>query len=675
MASRGRGSALSPPLSPLLALSLLLSLALPLALALPLSPPLSPSPPAAARERLLEAAGGWGWRNLSCPVCKVLFAALDVALQMEPNVARVGHVASRLCQDLRLARPPVCQQAVELFQHDMVTAWARSVLRPGEACGLLLGQRCGHWDILADWNLTMPDTPKPPVRPPAPPPPGAPVDHILFLTDLHWDRWYRPGSAVACPDPLCCRGAPLGTPGGAGFWGSYGKCDLPLHTIDALLEHAVGTVANGSLGSLQPIVGSWDGTQGGAGVMVEGAVGSVGAANASGAGAKRSVGSGKGSKDSAAEGQGAGGARGAGRFSAVYWTGDIPAHDVWRQSRSDQLGALRTVTQLLRRHLGTVPVYPAVGNHEATPVNAFPPPSVTGNQSAQWLYQAMAEQWQQWLPPDALRTLRTAGFYTLQVSPGLRLVSLNMNYCSQANFWLLLNATDPAGQLQWLLGVLQAAEDQGEKVHIIGHIPPGHCLRAWSWNYYSIVNRYEGTIAGQFFGHTHLDEFELFYDEETLSRPLGVAFLAPSATTYISLNPGYRIYSVAGQYPDSSRAVLDHFTFILNLTESGGGGGGGSGVPVSPPPWRLLYRAREALGLPAAGAADWDLLLRRLQSERRLFDRFWFLRHKGHPPRAPCGAPCQAATLCALRTARSGDPQLCQHLPVPPRAWHGQSLC
>ncbi|NXX49858.1 ASM phosphodiesterase, partial [Tricholaema leucomelas] len=422
-------------------------------------------------------------------------------------------------------------------------------------------------------------------RPPVPPPPGAPVEHILFLTDLHWDRQYQPGSAVECPDPLCCRGAPLGTAGGAGFWGSYGKCDLPLHTIEALLQHAVGT------------------------------------------------------------------------FAAVYWTGDIPAHDVWQQSRADQLRALRTVTELVRGRLGAVPVYPAVGNHEATPVNAFPPPSVGGNQSAQWLYEAMAQLWQPWLPPDALRTLRTGGFYTLRPSPGLRLVSLNMNFCSQANFWLLLNATDPAGQLQWLLGVLQEAERQGEKVHIIGHIPPGHCLRAWSWNYYRIVNRFEGTIAGQFFGHTHLDEFELFYDEETLRRPLAVAFLAPSATTYIGLNPGYRIYTVAGQYPGSTRAVLDHATFILNLTESRG--------PPEPPSWQLLYRAREALALPSAFAGAWEELVRRLQAQGQLFSRFWFLRYKGHPPRAPCGAPCQAATLCALRTARSGDPQLCRQLRPP----------
>lgn len=30
----------------------------------------------------------------------------------------------------------------------------------------------------------------------------------------------------------------------------------------------------------------------------------------------------------------------------------------------------------------------------------------------------------------------------------------------------------------------------------------------------------------------------MFYDEETMTRPLSVAFIAPSVTTYVSLNPG-----------------------------------------------------------------------------------------------------------------------------------------
>lgn len=82
------------------------------------------------------------------------------------------------------------------------------------------------------------------------------------------------------------------------------------------------------------------------------------------------------------------------------------------------------------------------------------------------------------------------------------------------------NSTDPMSQLQWLINELQMAEAANEKVHIIGHIPPGSedCLKTWSHNYYEIVARYENTIAAQFFGHTHHDEIEVFYDPNDLSK-------------------------------------------------------------------------------------------------------------------------------------------------------------
>lgn len=55
---------------------------------------------------------------------------------------------------------------------------------------------------------------------------------------------------------------------------------------------------------------------------------------------------------------------------------------------------------------------------------------------------------------------------------------------------------------------------------IIGHIPPGHsdCIKVWSRNYYAIINRYEAIITAQFFGHTHYDEFEVFYDNKDLGK-------------------------------------------------------------------------------------------------------------------------------------------------------------
>uniref|UniRef100_A0A1A8I2K9 Sphingomyelin phosphodiesterase n=2 Tax=Nothobranchius kuhntae TaxID=321403 RepID=A0A1A8I2K9_NOTKU len=345
----------------------------------------------------------------------------------------------------------------------------------------------------------------------------------------------------------------------------------------------------------------------------------------------------------------------AGPWDWVYWTGDIPAHNVWSQTRNQQLTELTVISKLVRKHLGpNVTVYPAVGNHESTPVNIFPPPFVHGNRSSAWLYDKMAEEWASWLPEQALKTLRYGGFYTATIQPGLRVVSLNMNFCARENFWLMVNSTDPANQLQWLVQVLQASEDKGEKVHVIGHIPPGLCLSSWSWNYYHIVNRYESTITGQFFGHTHLDEFQMFYDEKTMTRPLGVAFIAPSATTFVNLNPGYRVYYVDGNYQTSSRLVLDHETYILNLTVA-------NHSPEKNPEWTLLYRATKAYSLPTLFPSDHHALLQNFVKDDHVFQKFWHLRHKGHTSES-CIETCKTALLCFLRSGRYDELQQCDHL-------------
>jgi len=47
---------------------------------------------------------------------------------------------------------------------------------------------------------------------------------------------------------------------------------------------------------------------------------------------------------------------------------------------------------------------------------------------------------------------------------------------------LLLNNSDPAQMLEWLITVLQTAEDTQQKVYIIGHIPPGTTFLFYSNN-------------------------------------------------------------------------------------------------------------------------------------------------------------------------------------------------
>ena len=75
------------------------------------------------------------------------------------------------------------------------------------------------------------------------------------------------------------------------------------------------------------------------------------------------------------------------------------------------------------------------------------------------------------------------------------------------------------------------------------------------------LHRYQNIIAGQFFGHTHYDSFQVFYDEETLSVPVNVAYVAPSVTAYSGLNMGYRFYTMDGIYRNSSYVSI----VVVNL--------------------------------------------------------------------------------------------------------------
>lgn len=223
---------------------------------------------------------------------------------------------------------------------------------------------------------------------------------------------------------------------------------------------------------------------------------------------------------------------------------------------------------------------------------SFPPPFVPEENSISWLYDELDKQWRRWLPAGVSHTVRRGAFYSVLLRPGFRIIAVNMNYCNNKNWWLLINSTDPVSELQWLVYELQNAETKGEKVHIIGHIPPGHsdCLKVWSRNYYQIINRlvnlwlvfffirsvlickldlhgrYESTIAAQFFGHTHYDEFQIFYDTTNLGRALSIAYIGPSVSPYFELNPGYRIYYVDGDHSRTTRVMRFFFDLCLCVT-------------------------------------------------------------------------------------------------------------
>jgi sphingomyelin phosphodiesterase len=138
----------------------------------------------------------------------------------------------------------------------------------------------------------------------------------------------------------------------------------------------------------------------------------------------------------------------------------------------------------------------------------------------------------------------SGGYYTLRIRRGFRIIVLNTNFCARLNFWLLYNPIDPANHLKWLAQELLKAEQAGDRVHLLGHIPPDRreCTQAWVFNFINIVERFKDTIVGQFYGHSHADEFRVLYSNSDSSKPVGYQFVAPSLTTYALFNSAYRTY-------------------------------------------------------------------------------------------------------------------------------------
>lgn len=86
--------------------------------------------------------------------------------------------------------------------------------------------------------------------------------------------------------------------------------------------------------------------------------------------------------------------------------------------------------------------------------------------------------------------------------------------------------------------------------------------QVWFWIEFdlkSVLSRFEDTIVGQFFGHTHTEIYSLTFEDpnDSTSRPTSVIYSAPSLTTYTDFNPAYRIYTIDGERRGSTYKVID----------------------------------------------------------------------------------------------------------------------
>ncbi|QDV39338.1 metallophosphoesterase [Tautonia plasticadhaerens] len=254
-----------------------------------------------------------------------------------------------------------------------------------------------------------------------------------------------------------------------------------------------------------------------------------------------------------------------------------------------------------------------------------------------------ADAWGPLLGPEGGRgsfpeTFPTGGYYEMPLpeAAGHRLVVLNsvpfsVNYDNACGDRTQTPALD---QLDWLAGALGRAEEAGEDVWLLMHVPPG--INAFNsvdpvrrggppvsfWQseltgrFLGLVRKHRGTLRVAFAGHTHMDDFRVLPAGD---EPALLCKIAPAISPIFRNNPGYQVYS----YDRVSGTLRDYRTAYLTDLDEGGPG---------PGRWAPEYRFGDAYGLPGPDAASVAELATRMGSDASVREAYSTYYGVSSPP-------------------------------------------
>jgi len=291
---------------------------------------------------------------------------------------------------------------------------------------------------------------------------------------------------------------------------------------------------------------------------------------------------------------------------------------------------------MFRESFGEAPIYPVLGNNDA----------YCGDYQVDPLGPFVARSgatWSRQLIDAGNRAAFDASFQDggrYVVAPpasGGRIIALNTNLYSTRYKNTCAAPTDAAppdtaaAQLRWLETQLEQAEEAGEGVFILHHIPAGTDVYAtltkggtgsveevvgfWRPEYVpeflDIIAPYGATVRGILAGHTHMDEFILIPAAD--AGTVMYQHITPSISPLFGNNPAFEVFT----YERGEFAVLDYTTYYLPVA--------GTGSEESPS-WQMEYRFTEAYSVPQSSASTLATLWPRLAGpgpDRGRFERFF----------------------------------------------------
>lgn len=312
----------------------------------------------------------------------------------------------------------------------------------------------------------------------------------------------------------------------------------------------------------------------------------------------------------------------------IIWTGDNLDHYIWFQTFENQFFNQRHLKKYLVDYLNyTGPIYPVLGNHEGVPTDMF---DFVLNR---WVFEVFADIWKDYLTPEAYRNMSSYGYYHMKhLDTDLRIIgTFSMVYDTQ-NWYTLPNHTDPLDHLKFLEETLELCEHNGEVAYLIGHIPPGDIftLSQWSKRFQALVNRFTNVIRGQFYGHTHYDEFKnvkSFRDDELSA---GTVWAVGSLTSYPRKNPGLRIWEVDAEtwhlwdyeqhrmYVNETNKEADKVRQKSNYTEEELRRTG---------KWQLAYKFLDYYGIQSMDFQEIAKLIERIKSDKTIAKKIIHMMH------------------------------------------------
>ncbi|KAG5357349.1 Sphingomyelin phosphodiesterase 2 [Yarrowia sp. C11] len=246
-------------------------------------------------------------------------------------------------------------------------------------------------------------------------------------------------------------------------------------------------------------------------------------------------------------------------FEFGIFTGDMVSHDIdsWF-SLAKIIESEEDVYYNMKKYLGDIPIYSTFGNHDS-----FPYAQQAQNKSGFlgefiWNAQLSADLWKDygWIDEETqAEAIHTYGSFAVNTKRGLRVISLDSNLWYQANYYNYWNMTDPdtSGLMKWLVDELVDAEKKGIRVWIMAHVPTGggtgNAMPHQTEVIRQIIDRFAPeTIVALFFGHTHEDQFNVYYagngTDNSLENALTVGWISQSVTPLHNYNPSWRYYEV-----------------------------------------------------------------------------------------------------------------------------------